>query len=81
MHEAVSTAAHVTHFDEADVTEFVKIGESLKGQAAEKGMYAYGHGKKVGSQYREKELEDRKGRMMALGLASYHNRRGAAIPL
>ena len=38
MHESVSTAAHVTHFDEADVTELVKIRESLKAQAAEKGV-------------------------------------------
>ncbi len=38
MAESVSTAAHVTHFDEADVTELVRIRESLKGQAAEKGI-------------------------------------------
>jgi pyruvate dehydrogenase E2 component (dihydrolipoamide acetyltransferase) len=38
MHESVSTAAHVTHFDEADVTELVKIRESLKAQAGEKGV-------------------------------------------
>jgi pyruvate dehydrogenase E2 component (dihydrolipoamide acetyltransferase) len=38
MHESVSTAAHVTHFDEADVTELVKIRESLKVQATEKGV-------------------------------------------
>ena len=38
MHESVSTAAHVTHFDEADVTELVKIRESLKAQAAEKSV-------------------------------------------
>jgi pyruvate dehydrogenase E2 component (dihydrolipoamide acetyltransferase) len=38
MHQSVSTAAHVTHFDEADVTELVKIRESLKAQAAEKGV-------------------------------------------
>lgn len=38
MAESVSTAAHVTHFDEADVTELVRIRESLKGQAAEKGV-------------------------------------------
>jgi pyruvate dehydrogenase E2 component (dihydrolipoamide acetyltransferase) len=36
MHESVSTAAHVTHFDEAQVTELVKIRESLKTQAGEK---------------------------------------------
>jgi pyruvate dehydrogenase E2 component (dihydrolipoamide acetyltransferase) len=38
MHESVSTAAHVTHFDEADVSELVKVRESLKAQAAEKGV-------------------------------------------
>jgi pyruvate dehydrogenase E2 component (dihydrolipoyllysine-residue acetyltransferase) len=38
MHESVSTAAHVTHFDEADVTELVKIREEFKPQAAEKGV-------------------------------------------
>jgi pyruvate dehydrogenase E2 component (dihydrolipoamide acetyltransferase) len=38
MHESVSTAAHVTHFDEADVTELVKIREELKPRAAEKGV-------------------------------------------
>ncbi len=38
MHESVSTAAHVTHFDEADVTELVKIREELKPQAAQKGV-------------------------------------------
>jgi pyruvate dehydrogenase E2 component (dihydrolipoamide acetyltransferase) len=38
MHESVSTAAHVTHFDEADVTELMKIREGLKVQAAEKGV-------------------------------------------
>jgi pyruvate dehydrogenase E2 component (dihydrolipoamide acetyltransferase) len=38
MHQSVSTAAHVTHFDEADATELVKIRESLKAQAAEKGV-------------------------------------------
>jgi len=38
MHESVSTAAHVTHFDEADVTELMKIREGLKAQAAEKGV-------------------------------------------
>ena len=38
MHQSVSTAAHVTHFDEADVTELVKIRESLKAQATEKGV-------------------------------------------
>jgi pyruvate dehydrogenase E2 component (dihydrolipoamide acetyltransferase) len=38
MHESVSTAAHVTHFDEADVTELAKIRERLKTQATEKGV-------------------------------------------
>ncbi len=38
MHQSVSTAAHVTHFDEADVTELVKIRENLKTQAEEKGV-------------------------------------------
>jgi pyruvate dehydrogenase E2 component (dihydrolipoamide acetyltransferase) len=35
---AVSTAAHVTHCDEADATELVKIRESLMQQAADKGI-------------------------------------------
>jgi len=38
MHESVSTAAHVTHFDEADCTELLKIRESLKPRAEEKGV-------------------------------------------
>ncbi len=38
MRESVSTAAHVTHFDEADVSELVKVRESLKARAAEKGV-------------------------------------------
>ena len=38
MRQSVSTAAHVTHFDEADVSEIVKIRESLKPEAAEKGI-------------------------------------------
>jgi pyruvate dehydrogenase E2 component (dihydrolipoamide acetyltransferase) len=38
MRQSVSTAAHVTHFDEADVSELVKIRESLKSKAAEKGV-------------------------------------------
>lgn len=38
MHQSVSTAAHVTHFGEADVTELVKLREELKPQAAEKGV-------------------------------------------
>jgi pyruvate dehydrogenase E2 component (dihydrolipoamide acetyltransferase) len=37
MHESVSTAAHVTHFDEAEGTELVKIRESLKPRAEERG--------------------------------------------
>lgn len=36
MFESVSKAAHVTHFDEADVTELVKIRGELKGKAEEK---------------------------------------------
>ena len=38
MRQSVSTAAHVTHFDEADVTELVKIREELRARAAEKGV-------------------------------------------
>ena len=38
MHESVSTAAHVTHFDEADCTELVKIRQSLKPRAEGKGV-------------------------------------------
>jgi pyruvate dehydrogenase E2 component (dihydrolipoamide acetyltransferase) len=38
MRQSVSTAAHVTHFDEADVSELARIRESLKAQAAEKGV-------------------------------------------
>jgi pyruvate dehydrogenase E2 component (dihydrolipoyllysine-residue acetyltransferase) len=38
MHESVSTAAHVTHFDEADATALVNSRESLKSLAAEKGV-------------------------------------------
>jgi len=38
MHQSVSTAAHVTHFDEADVTELAKVREELKPQAAEKNV-------------------------------------------
>jgi len=38
MHQSVSTAAHVTHFDEADVTELARIREELKARAAEKGV-------------------------------------------
>ncbi len=38
MRESVSTAAHVTHFDEADVSALVKIRESLKAEADKKGV-------------------------------------------
>jgi pyruvate dehydrogenase E2 component (dihydrolipoamide acetyltransferase) len=38
MAESVSTAAHVTHFDEADITELVRIKDRLKAQAVEKGI-------------------------------------------
>ncbi|MGB7295735.1 MAG: dihydrolipoamide acetyltransferase family protein [Candidatus Aminicenantales bacterium] len=38
MRESISTAAHVTHFDEADVSELVKVRESLKSTAVEKGV-------------------------------------------
>jgi pyruvate dehydrogenase E2 component (dihydrolipoamide acetyltransferase) len=38
MHESVSTAAHVTHFDEADASELVKVRESLKKEAEDKGI-------------------------------------------
>jgi pyruvate dehydrogenase E2 component (dihydrolipoamide acetyltransferase) len=38
MAESVATAAHVTHFDEADITGLVKVRESLKPQAASKGI-------------------------------------------
>ena len=38
MHQSVSTAAHVTHFDEADVTELAKVREELKPRAAEKNV-------------------------------------------
>lgn len=37
MRESVSTAAHVTHFDEADASGLVRVRESLKGKAAEQG--------------------------------------------
>jgi pyruvate dehydrogenase E2 component (dihydrolipoamide acetyltransferase) len=36
MRKSVDTAAHVTHFDEADVTELVHLREEIKGRAAEK---------------------------------------------
>lgn len=38
MSESVSKAAHVTHFDEADVSELAKIREELKVRADEKGI-------------------------------------------
>jgi pyruvate dehydrogenase E2 component (dihydrolipoamide acetyltransferase) len=38
MAESVSKAAHVTHFDEANVTELAKIRQELKMRAEEKGI-------------------------------------------
>lgn len=38
MRESVSTAAHVTHFDEADLTELANIREKMKKKAEEKGI-------------------------------------------
>jgi pyruvate dehydrogenase E2 component (dihydrolipoamide acetyltransferase) len=38
MHKAISTAAHVTHMDIADVTELLTIRERLKGEAESKGI-------------------------------------------
>ena len=38
MRQSVSTAAHVTHFDEADVSELAKTREAIKSQASEKGI-------------------------------------------
>lgn len=38
MHQSVSTAAHVTHFDEADATALVNARENLKPQAVEKSV-------------------------------------------
>ncbi len=38
MHESVSTAAHVTHFDAADVTELIAIRERYKSEAEAKGV-------------------------------------------
>jgi pyruvate dehydrogenase E2 component (dihydrolipoamide acetyltransferase) len=35
---SVSTAAHVTHFDEADATELTKVKETLSVQAADRGI-------------------------------------------
>ena len=38
MHESVSTAAHVTHFDEADATALVRLRESLLPEAESRGI-------------------------------------------
>ena len=38
MHESVSTAAHVTHCDEADVSELARIKDTLNFEAAAKGV-------------------------------------------
>ena len=38
MHESVSTAAHVTHFDTADVTELATIRERFRAQGEAKGV-------------------------------------------
>ncbi len=38
MAESVSTAAHVTHFDEADVTELSKLRDQMKAEAEAKGI-------------------------------------------
>lgn len=38
MKESVSKAAHVTHFDEAEVTELAKIREEMKSKAEKKGI-------------------------------------------
>ncbi len=38
MRESISKAAHVTHFDEAEVTELAKIREEMKSKAAKKGI-------------------------------------------
>jgi pyruvate dehydrogenase E2 component (dihydrolipoamide acetyltransferase) len=38
MAESVSTAAHVTHFDEADVTELARLREKMKPEASGKGV-------------------------------------------
>jgi len=38
MRESISKAAHVTHFDEADVTELAKIREQIKRKAEKKGI-------------------------------------------
>ena len=38
MRESLSKAAHVTHFDEADVTELAKMREEMKSKAEKKGI-------------------------------------------
>jgi pyruvate dehydrogenase E2 component (dihydrolipoamide acetyltransferase) len=38
MAESVSKAAHITHFDEADVTDLAKIREKMKKEAEKKGV-------------------------------------------
>ena len=38
MRESVDKAAHVTHFDEADVTELVRVREEIKGKAEERNI-------------------------------------------
>jgi len=38
MAKSVSTAAHVTHFDEADVTGLARLRENMKAEAADKGV-------------------------------------------
>ncbi len=38
MAESVSTAAHVTHFDEADVSALAGLREKMKAEAADKGV-------------------------------------------
>jgi pyruvate dehydrogenase E2 component (dihydrolipoamide acetyltransferase) len=37
MHQSVSTAAHVTHMDECDMTEIVELRAGLKDEAAKRG--------------------------------------------
>ena len=38
MSEAIANAAHVTHFDEADLTEIVKLRKQMKSEAVEKNI-------------------------------------------
>jgi pyruvate dehydrogenase E2 component (dihydrolipoamide acetyltransferase) len=38
MRQSISTAAHVTHFDQADVSELVKTREAVKSRASGKGI-------------------------------------------